>query len=111
MEEQFGDLVRHHREQLGLSQQDLGDLVDRTAVTIGRIERGESSPLFESLSVFAAALKVEVRDLFGLGEYAAKEGREDPLVRLISRLSPLGPDELEFVDEIVAAALKLRRSA
>jgi transcriptional regulator with XRE-family HTH domain len=111
LEEQFGALVRHHRERLGLSQQDLGELVDRTSVTIGRIERGESSPMFDSLAQFASSLQVDVRELFGVGEYAVKEGREDPLVSIIQRLSSLGVDELAVVDEIVASALKLRRSA
>ena len=110
LEQQFGALVRHHREQLGLSQQDLGDKVGRTAVTIGWIERGESSPKFESLHLFAAALEVDVRDLFGIGDYAAKEGREDPIISLLQRVAPLGPDELAFIDELVGAALKLRRS-
>lgn len=110
LEEQFGALVRHHREILGLSQQDLGDLVARTAVTIGRIERGESSPMFDSLAVLASALKVDVRELFGVGEYAAQEGRSDPLVSIVQRLSGLSSDDLSFVDEMIAAALKLRRS-
>ncbi|PVM92763.1 hypothetical protein DDF67_05205 [Caulobacter endophyticus] len=111
LEEQFGSLVRHHRERLGMSQQDLGDLVDRTAVTIGRIERGESSPMFEALAIFASALKVDVRELFGIGDYAAQAGRDDPLVSIVQRLSTLGPDDLAFIDEMISAALKLRRSS
>ena len=111
LEEQFGALVRHHRERLGLSQQNLGDLVGRTSVTIGRIERGESSPMFDSLAIFASSLQIDVRELFGIGEYAAKEGRDDPLVNIVQRLSSLGVDDLAIVDEMIAVALKLRRSA
>lgn len=67
--------------------------------------------MFDSLAIFASSLHVDVRELFGVGEYAAKEGRDDPLVSIVQRLSSLGVDELAIVDETIASALKLRRSA
>ena len=107
--EQFGAMVRHHRERSGMSQQELGDKVDRTAVTVGRIERGESATTIESLDSFATALGVSVRDLFGVGEFEAREGREDAMVDIVRKLAPLDEDQLKIVGELIDVALKLKR--
>lgn len=108
LQEQVGALIRHHRVRLGLSQQDLADRVGRTNVQLSRIENGKSAPEFESLSLVAEALGVEVRDLFELGDYAAREGRQDSLVDIVSLLSPLSEDELARVKELLTVALNLR---
>ena len=105
LEEQVGALVRHHRKRSGLTQSQLAEQVDLTSLTVGRIERGDAAPSFETLNRLADVLGVDVRDFFGLGPFAAKDGREDPLVRLIERVSPLDETKLEWIDGLVAAAL------
>ncbi len=108
LQEQVGALIRHHRVRAGLSQQDLGDRVGRTNVQLSRIENGKSAPEFESLSLLADALGVEVRDLFDIGDYAARDGRQDALVDIISLLSPMAEDELSRVRDLLVSALNLR---
>ena len=109
LQEQVGALVRHHRVRSGLSQQEVADRIGRTNVQLSRIENGKSAPEFESLSLLADALGVEVRDLFELGDFAAREGREDPLVDIINLLSPLTDGELQNFRELIATALKMRK--
>jgi transcriptional regulator with XRE-family HTH domain len=105
LEQQVGALVRHHRERADLTQSALAELVDLQVGSISRIERGENAPSFDTLSKLAEVLKVDVRDFFGLGPFAAKDGREDPLVRLIERVSPLDVAKLDWIDSVVTAVL------
>jgi hypothetical protein len=69
------------------------------------MERGGVAPGFDTLSDFAKALGVEVRDFFEAGPFAASEGREDPLVRLVSRLTSLDDDDVEWADKLIEVAL------
>jgi transcriptional regulator with XRE-family HTH domain len=94
LEEQLGAMVKHHRVRAGLSQQDLADRIGKTSVTVSRIETGKSATKFEGL--------------FGVGEFAASEGRADPLVGIIDQLSGLNDAELLVISELVGAAVKLK---
>ncbi len=58
-----GHLIRSRRIALGLSQARLGALVDRTATTIRRWERGEVEPPADMVAPLAAALEVDVAEL------------------------------------------------
>jgi transcriptional regulator with XRE-family HTH domain len=102
---QVGAMVRHHRERIGLTQAELADRIGKSIETIGRIERGAVAPSFETLSDFSNVLEVPVREFFGAGFYTAKAGRNDPLVRLIDRISGLGDDDVDWLDRLVTTAL------
>jgi transcriptional regulator with XRE-family HTH domain len=108
LEEQLGAMVRHHRVRAGLSQQDLADRIGKTSVTVSRIETGKSGTKFEGLTSLAAALEVDVRDLFGVGQFAASDGRSDPLVGIVGQLSTLNDAELLVMAEIIGSAVKLK---
>jgi transcriptional regulator with XRE-family HTH domain len=110
LEEQVGAQVRHHRKLADLTQAQLAERINRQTGAITRIETGESAPSFETLAGLAVALGVEVRDFFGSGAFAAAEGRDDPLVGIIEKLTRLSEVELRTIDELVGVALKLRRS-
>ncbi|PZR36649.1 helix-turn-helix domain-containing protein [Caulobacter segnis] len=105
LREQVGDLIRHHRDRAGLNQTQLADQIGMSQETISRIERGLLAPSFETLVDLAGALNVEVRDFFEIGDMAAREGRDDPLVRLVGRLTELSGDDVEWIDRLVSAAL------
>ncbi len=108
LEEQLGAMVRHHRLAAGLSQQELADRIGKTSVTVSRIETGKSATKFDGLSSLAEALGVEVRDLFGIGNFAAKDGRSDPLVTIVDRLSSLNDTELSWIAAMIGSALKFK---
>ncbi|WP_343699756.1 helix-turn-helix transcriptional regulator [Caulobacter sp.] len=108
LEEQLGAMVRYHRIRAGLSQQELADRIGKTSVTVSRIETGKSATKFEGLSGLAAALEVDVRDLFGVGSFAAKEGRSDPLVGIVDQLAGLSDAELSLIAETLVSMLKFK---
>lgn len=109
LEEQVGALVRHHRKLAGLTQAQLAERIGRQTGAVTRIETGEAAPTFETLSSLAQALGVEVRDFFGVGSHAVAEDRSDPMVSIVAKLAPLAAHELASVDEMIGAALRIKR--
>lgn len=56
---EIGRRVRAVRQQLGISLEDLGELSEISWTSIGKIERGVSSPNAETLVRLASALEVD----------------------------------------------------
>lgn len=56
---EIGRRVRAARHVLGISLEDLGDLSEVNWTTIGKIERGASSPTVETLVRLASALEID----------------------------------------------------
>ncbi|WP_053385226.1 helix-turn-helix domain-containing protein [Leucobacter celer] len=56
---QIGQRVRAVRQRLGISLEDLGELSEISWTSIGKIERGASSPTAETLIRLATALEVD----------------------------------------------------
>lgn len=105
---EVGNLIRHHREMAGLTQAELAARVERSVQLIGRMERGQAAPGFETLEAMSTALNVPVRDFFGAGTYEVGRAATDPLVKLIDRLSGLDPTDLVWIDRLVSHALSRR---
>jgi len=72
------DELRRIRKGRGLSQQRLAELANVDKVTIVHIEGGKVSPKVETLEKLAAALEVEVRDLFPLAQAPLFRELPDP---------------------------------
>ena len=56
---EIGRRVRAVRRELGISLEDLGELAEISWTSIGKIERGVSSPTAETLVRLATALEVD----------------------------------------------------
>ncbi|MGO1539914.1 MAG: helix-turn-helix domain-containing protein [Leucobacter sp.] len=54
----IGNRIRDARRELGISLEDLGDLADVSWTTIGKVERGATSPTVETIIRIATALEV-----------------------------------------------------
>jgi transcriptional regulator with XRE-family HTH domain len=98
-------LVRHHRERAGLTQAQLAERIDKSVQLIGGIERGASAPSFDTLEAMASTFELQVRDFFGVADYAAGAGQDDPLTRLVQQVSALDTDDLEWVIQLIDLAL------
>ena len=59
---EIGRRIRSVRRGLGISLEDLGELAEVNWTTIGKIERGASSPTVETLVRIATALEVDAGD-------------------------------------------------
>jgi len=60
----FGGNVRRHRQEQGLSQEDLAVQAGVDRKTINRIEQGVHSVRLDNVWLIAEALQVDIRDLF-----------------------------------------------
>jgi len=58
-----GAVVRRRREDLGLSQEELGHLAGLHRTYIGSVERGERNVTLSSLMTICAALQLEPHEL------------------------------------------------
>lgn len=111
LKEEVGGIIRHHRKLRGWSQEQLAEKAGRSVEMVNRIERGRTAPSFETLEVLSRCFQVPVRDLFGVGSYEAAD-RDDPMSRIVGRLSPLDRGDLDWVERLVTVALnrKVRSS-
>lgn len=76
--------VRLYRQKAGLTQEELGERVGRTAETISNIERGRTLPTLQTLGLVAEVLETPIRDFF---EIPGTEENADPVrVELAARL-------------------------
>jgi transcriptional regulator with XRE-family HTH domain len=110
---QVGMMVRHHRKARGWTQHELAARAGLSIEMMNRIEGGRVTPSLRTLEGLAEVFALPVRELFGVGAFAVAGGREDGLARLVRRVSALGPDDLDWVDELVRVALarKVRSAA
>lgn len=60
----FGGNVRRHRQELGMSQEELSIEAGVDRKTINRIEQGVHSVRLDNVWLIAEALNVDIRDLF-----------------------------------------------
>lgn len=60
----LGRAVKELRDEAELTQEELADRVDKEASPVGKLERGDANPTFESLLSVARGLDVELSELF-----------------------------------------------
>ena len=65
--EEVGFNIRRVREEIGLSQEELGALAGLHRAYIGQIERGEKNIGLKNLEKIAKALGIAIEDLFDTG--------------------------------------------
>lgn len=72
LKQQFGRRLRSLRKARNVTQEQLSERTGLTIESISNIERGIFAPKFENLEKIAAALDVEVKQLFEFEELRAK---------------------------------------
>jgi transcriptional regulator with XRE-family HTH domain len=95
-----GRNVRHLRRQRGWSQEALAELVGNTSKHVGQIERGEVNVTLDILTAVAAALGVNVGELFG-PPAAATPGLRD---------YPISPRDLEHIEHSLRIVARLKQT-
>lgn len=64
----LGERVRFHRQELGLSQEDIAALAEMHVTNLGKIERGQSNPSLVTIIRVSGVLDVDPAELVkGLG--------------------------------------------
>ena len=68
LKSQFGRRVRSLRKLRDLTQEQLAEMAEMSPEYVGKIERGRSSPSFESIAQLAKALSVSPSILFDFSD-------------------------------------------
>jgi transcriptional regulator with XRE-family HTH domain len=88
-----------------MTQAQLAEATDLSLEMIGRLERGVTTPSFETIAALTAALQVPVAALFG-AEPGETEGERGQVVARIRDLLARYPDrDLRRVERVLAALL------
>jgi transcriptional regulator with XRE-family HTH domain len=100
----FGSNLRHYRKAHGLKQHELAERLGVSLATIGKIERGEAAPSFDTIEKIAAALAVPAAALFGGGTDDPAAGERGRLLqRVLGQLSKLNDDALARASRVIRA--------
>lgn len=105
LRKRFGNLLAAHRKFSGLTQDELATKAELSVDMISRMESGSTGARFTTLDKLSRALDVDPAAFF---TDAIEVGATDrPLFRKItSQLARLSDDELEWIQGLIAAALK-----
>jgi len=90
----FGKHLREARKARGLTQSELAERVERSLDMIGRLERGEIAPSFETIERLTFTLKVQPAELFG-GASAITNPTADELQAALAQLEAMPPVKLK----------------
>ena len=100
----FGANVRHYRKARGLSQEEFADAAELSVAMMGKIERGEAAPSFDSVEKIGAALDVPEAILFSAGTMTVPTGERGRLLQRINiQLSKLNNNELSRATKMLTA--------
>ena len=100
----FGANVRQYRRIRSLTQAQLAEAVELSVEMVGKIERGTSSPSFESIQRLCSTLDVPAAVLFGAKAESMAHGRRGELLWSIDTcLANLNDNELERVEAVIRA--------
>ena len=83
----LGLKIKHYRKQLTLTQEELGEKIERTQRQVSLIELGSSFPNPEALINIAKVFNCSIKDLFDFEPIINIENLKDELSKLTNKLS------------------------
>ena len=97
-------LATEMRREPDLSQEEFADAAELSVAMMGKIERGEAAPSFDSVEKIAAALDVPEAVLFSAGTMTVPTGERGRLLQRINiQLSKLNNNELSRAAKMLTA--------
>lgn len=93
MNNNFAFNLKHIRQEKGLTQEQLGKLMDKDYSTIGKWENGTRSPIMEDVIKLSDILNVDIRDLIDKDYNNSNNKPFDELDILFSKHKDILTDE------------------
>ncbi len=88
--QKFAVNVRQYRRVGGLTQAQLAEALGLSVEMVGKIERGTSSPSFETIEKLSDVLKVPTAVLFGANADSLPKGPRGDLLKLAGCITVTG---------------------
>jgi len=102
LQKRFGRCLREARRSRGLTQAQLAEMVDRSLDMIGRLERGELAPSFETIERLCGALNVQAAELFA-GQSALTMPQSKQLSEALALLEQMPSEKLKQALNVLRA--------
>lgn len=103
----LGDLLRHRREELGLSTRQLGERAGLDGVTVLRFEQGAfAAPRPDKLARVADVLGLSLADVYALADYAVPADLPNLRPYLRTKYRDLPPEDAEKIEAYAARLAK-----
>ena len=96
----IGLSVKTARQQRGMTQAQLAEVIDKSFEAISNIERGKTAPSFTTLADISKALGLPIRDFFAEEAVGVADQRRQLLVRLNTLVSQMDSDTLRLFVEV-----------
>ena len=106
LKELFGTSLRQCRRAHRLTQAQLAEATDLSLEMIGRLERGLTSPSFETVAALASALQIAPAELFGGQPSTITGERREVLDRINRALASTSDRELKRAERVLTALLR-----
>lgn len=104
IEKKIGEQVRRRRKMLGISQEELGELVDLSLTSISRLENGHQIVSVLKLIEIATALNVEVSVLLQDTQLELESDNLNDLI--IETLKDCSEEQKEYILENIRLMLR-----
>lgn len=100
---EVGSNIRRFRKEKGLTQNELGDLLEISEAMVGQYERGVRNPKLETIEKIAAALNVTAPDIYGWDEGFNQGGNLADEVDLIEKIqNKYGKETVSLIEDFTS---------
>lgn len=99
----IGAVIALKRRAMGLTQQQLGELIDIETESVSRLETGATSPTLKRILQLSALFNCSLTEFF---QFSAKNNIENAAI-IADMLKDLPPEEQKSVVKIVAKIIKM----
>ena len=110
LRKRFGRLVAAHRRQCGMTQEALAEAARLSVDMVSKIEVGASGARFTVVERLATAVHVDAAELFTT-ELSGGAISRGVFADISTRLARLSPSDLEWIGNLIDAALKSKVDA
>lgn len=108
LREIFGNNLKQYRKVFKMTRDELAEKAGLSVDMIGRIERGQAAPSFDSITSLSAALDVPPAAFFGAGTITVPGGKRGTALNEINfELTSLNDDNLSKYPAIIKAIKEL----
>lgn len=102
MDNNFAFNLKHIRQEKGLTQEQLGKIMNKDYSTIGKWENGSRSPIMEDVLKLADVLNVDIKDLIDKDYKNSSNKKFDELEILFDKNKDiLTDDDKEYIKFII----------